>query len=491
MNRNFIRFVAIIIIAIIFGYAFSGSYASHSLDNIAYVIALGVDLADDQNNIKVTFEFTDVSSFSNNSSSESSSPILNTVTSNSINGAINLMNAYSGKEISLSHCKIVVFSEELAKLGIMSEITELISNIQVRPSINIVISKTQANDYIKNSTSSLEKILTKYYDIFPNSSEYTGYTSNITIGDFYNSLINSDSGSIAILGGVNEASASSDNESSEQNQGQAQNSSSEQGQNSSQDSSSGSNQGNSQGSSSESNQSESENSSSETNQNETQNSSSESSQNESQNTTSEETQSNSDASSSKGTNSDSSFDIIAGESSIVGERGTENIGIAVFKEDKLIGNLTAIETLCHSIIKDEVDSFFISIEDPNDSNSFIDISLLEDTYSKISVEIDGDTPVINVDVFLEGRILSVLTDVDYSDTVMLDSISDATNIYLEEHFLEYLNKTSTEFNCDIDNFFDYAKKHFLTVQDWENFNWSSKYGSARFNVNIEANISFS
>lgn len=454
MNKNFMRFIAIIIIAIIFGYAFSGSYASHSLDNISYVIALGIDLAEDKENLQVTFEFTDVSSFSNTGSSENSSPILNTVTANSINSAINLMNAYSGKEISLSHCKIVVFSEELAKLGIMYEITELISNIQVRPSINIVISKTEATEYIENSTSSLEKILTKYYDIFPNSSEYTGYTSNITIGDFYNSLINSDSGSIAILGGVNEASTSSENESSEQNQSESQNSSLDSNENNSQNSS-------------------------------------ESTQSEKSNTSSESNQNASESHTAEQSNNNSSFDIIAGESSIVGERGTENIGLAVFKDDKLIGNLTALETLCHSIIIDEVDGFFISIDDPNNSDSFIDISLLENTYTDISVEIDGDTPIINIDISLAGRILSVITDVNYSDTELLDSISAAASVYLEENFLKYLNKTSTEFNCDIDKFCDYAKRHFLTVQDWENFDWNSKYCSAKFNVNIDANISFS
>ena len=76
------------------------------------------------------------------------------------------------------------------------------NNIQVRPTSNLIISKCKASMYLSESTSTLEKILTKYYDMFPNSSKYTGYTSNITIGEFYNSIINKDSGNLSILGGL-------------------------------------------------------------------------------------------------------------------------------------------------------------------------------------------------------------------------------------------------------------------------------------------------
>lgn len=49
------------------------------------------------------------------------------------------------------------------------------------------------------------------------------------------------------------------------------------------------------------------------------------------------------------------------ETSFSGLRGSENIGVAVFKNDKLVGELNATETLCLSIIKGEVSSFLIHV----------------------------------------------------------------------------------------------------------------------------------
>ena len=50
--------------------------------------------------------------------------------------------------------------------------------------------------------SSLEKTITKYYDIFTQSTIYTGYTSNIILGNLYESLLTEESGAIAIYGNI-------------------------------------------------------------------------------------------------------------------------------------------------------------------------------------------------------------------------------------------------------------------------------------------------
>ena len=133
-------------------------------------------------------------------SSEKSPSIINSVEASSIDVAINLMNAYMSRELNLSHCKIIVFSEAVAIEGISDEIYTLMNNVQLRPSTNIIVSKNDAFSYIKNVYPLLENLLTKYYDIFPNSSQYTGYVANVTLGDFFNSLVCNTCEPFAILG---------------------------------------------------------------------------------------------------------------------------------------------------------------------------------------------------------------------------------------------------------------------------------------------------
>lgn len=205
MNKK-LKNAFILALIILFIIAFSGSYLSLSLDNLAYVIAIGIDTSDN-NNLQVTFQFStpnsDSSSQSESESSGKTSSIIKTVDASSLSSAINLMNSYISKQINMSHCKIIVFSEELASQGISDEIFTLINDTQIRPSSNIVISKCDAKYYIESTKPDLENLIAKYYENLPNSSAYTGFITDATIGGFFNSLISKSSMPYAILGNVN------------------------------------------------------------------------------------------------------------------------------------------------------------------------------------------------------------------------------------------------------------------------------------------------
>lgn len=186
MNK-YIKFIFVITLVIIIGSPFIGSYSVQSIDDLAYLVILGIDVGD-INGLKVTFEFTMPNSSGENGSSEVAPTIVNSVEASSIDSAINLMNTYVSKEINLSHCKAIVFSESLASLGLSKYIYSLMNKVQIRPDTNIIVSKCPAKDFIQNTKPSLENLIAKYYEIAPVSSEYTGYTDNVTLGEFFRAL---------------------------------------------------------------------------------------------------------------------------------------------------------------------------------------------------------------------------------------------------------------------------------------------------------------
>lgn len=215
--NNILRKFFIVIIIIIFLIAFSPSYHSSNIGNVAVVVAMGLDVSD-TNKLNITFQFTNSSSVTETGSSEKTEPTLFSIDAPSISSAINLMNTNIGKEVNLSHCKLIVFSEELASKGIEEEIYTLSNNPDIRPSANIVVSKSTAKTYMKNSKPTLENLITKYYETFVNSSQFTGYNSNATIGDFFYSMTCDACEPYAILGGISsENSASLSNSSSPSN----------------------------------------------------------------------------------------------------------------------------------------------------------------------------------------------------------------------------------------------------------------------------------
>ncbi len=205
---SFLKKFFIVIAIIIFLIAFSASYKSSNIGNLALVVAMGIDVSD-TNKLNITFQFTNASSVSETGSSEKTEPTLFSIDAPSINSAINLMNTNIGKEVNLSHCKLIVFSEALASRGIQEEIFTLSNNPDIRPSTNIVVSKCTAKTYMKNSKPTLENLITKYYEVFVNSSEFTGYNSNATIGDFFYSMTCDACEPYAILGGISTQDSSS------------------------------------------------------------------------------------------------------------------------------------------------------------------------------------------------------------------------------------------------------------------------------------------
>ena len=116
MSKNTIAIISFLILLVIFASSFSSSYTSHNMSNLAYVLALGIDVGENSK-MKVSAQFTNSDSFSPSSSSsdEASSIFLVSGEANSIYSCLNLINTYIGKEINLSHCSVVIVSEAFAK----------------------------------------------------------------------------------------------------------------------------------------------------------------------------------------------------------------------------------------------------------------------------------------------------------------------------------------------------------------------------------------
>lgn len=467
------KFVVIATISIIFIYAFSPSYISRGMENLAYVVGIGIDKnTQNEDKIKVSFQFIQLYALAESGSSEAPITFIDSVTSNSINSAINQMNAYIGKEINLSHCDIIVFSSDFAKDGISTEIYSLINNESIRPSTNLVISTSTASSYLENVKPNIEKLVTKYYDTFPITSAFTGYTQDITIGKFYNRLVSECWDNTVALGEVFSSEGSSSSE------GQS---------------------GDSKGESSSSEEQEGDSSNKEqsgSSENQTSQSSNEQ-QSPSSSNTQEEENSNSDTSSN--------------QLNVTGKRGTQNVGVAVFKEDKLIGELSEIETICHLLILNELKSCVISIENPNsntDTNSnanvnqdnnvnlgtnknIIDLALSPRTKPKISIDTNGNFPTINISLFLDANILTMNQSSNYVKSANLEEISYAAEKYVEDNMNSYLNKISKILKADVDGFARFAVRNFLTESDWNSYDWHLKYENTKFVVNTNINVTSS
>lgn len=204
-------FIVAIIVSLVFSFE-NYSNSSQDLDALSYVMAIGIDVGKTAK-YKISLQLTTMESSATDAAiksseestgdeanKESSSFIIHTTETDSIDSAINITNAYVNKAINLSHCKILVISEEVAKSGLSSIVNSIINKVEIRPDCNIIISQIPDNEFSEENKPDLSSVLEKYYDIASNIDNGQGYSKAIKLSDFYFALNDSFTEPCATLG---------------------------------------------------------------------------------------------------------------------------------------------------------------------------------------------------------------------------------------------------------------------------------------------------
>ena len=403
------KFLIIVLGIIIIGFCISNRSSINTIDTLAYVVAIGFDVGE-TDDLRISFQINMPTSSSSSSSGEGSSgdssnstSIINTVECNSFDVGVSLLNSYLSKKVNMSHCKYLIFSEELASKGIGDYIYSLKNNIEVRPSCNVLISKCAANYFLENSKPVIDEVVSKYFGLESSSEKNTSYTESITLKDFFCDLSDTFRSPSAILGNVNGL-----------------------------------------------------------------------------------------LSDRVGNVSQSLDDknYLAKETDKSSQKNIENLGLAVFKEDKLIGELSSLETIMHLILCNNFQNATVNIPSPFTDSDYISLYIYSGK-SKNSVKIINGSPYIKCDVSLKMRLLTSSEDSNYMTDENRSLIEDYANSYFQAHINEYLYRTSKELNADVCAFGQYAVSNFLTLDDWLEYDWLNKYKSSFFSSTISSKLTSS
>ena len=183
-------YILLFILIFVSLFILSGCYENGNIESYYYVTALGIDKGPN-NNILLSIQIaqpTSSSSSSSSSSSQSSSSILYSVECTSINFGISIFNNYLSKKINLSHCTAIIFSEEISKEGINDYISTLIHNTEIRPNCNIIVCNGTSKEALECISNSEEDISARLYKFIVSSVEYTSYSINPEITEFFNNI---------------------------------------------------------------------------------------------------------------------------------------------------------------------------------------------------------------------------------------------------------------------------------------------------------------
>ncbi len=156
----------------------TGCYDSREVEAAAYTVALGIDKGESQR-FRYTFQLSnplelggsmETSSDSQGKGEEEDTKENKTVSNIVIEAedfylALNHLKSHLSKEPDFSHLKLLVFSVDSAKEGILEHASLLFREQEVRPSTNVCLAES-AEDFLKKVKPTLEQSTARYYELF-------------------------------------------------------------------------------------------------------------------------------------------------------------------------------------------------------------------------------------------------------------------------------------------------------------------------------------
>ena len=150
---------------------FAGCGYSHQVNEMAYVVAMGLDAC--EGGVEVSLQFAKPLAIAGEVKSEETEgeePVsenegaaLISVGAIDIYTAINIIGNTLSKRINLTHCKLLLFSAELARGGITEYTDILMKDNQFRPNTFAAVSLCKAKEYLKAVKPEMEMNPAKYY----------------------------------------------------------------------------------------------------------------------------------------------------------------------------------------------------------------------------------------------------------------------------------------------------------------------------------------
>jgi len=186
--------------------------------------------------------------------------------------------------------------------------------------------------------------------------------------------------------------------------------------------------------------------------------------------------------SAKGTSlSESGYE--AGEIPRSGGPNIELLGGAAFRGEKMVGVLNGEDMRMVLMLQDKFRRGLFSIQDPKRSDLFVSMEVHQGRPLRVDVDLSGPQPRIHATVTLEGELLSVQSDTDYTEPELQAQLEHATVGAIEARMITLIRKTQ-EWNTDVIGFGQAMVQKFPTVAAWEDYRWPERYQNAEIKADV-------
>ncbi len=377
----------------------TGCWDQTKIDERAYVIAIGLDKGEKENEIKITYLITnpELSKQEGSASGEPPTEIISFQT-NDLISAKDMANTVVAKEITYTQLTAFIVSEELAKdKDLIRWMYDATKDRDIKRSTHLIVTKENVSEFIQENNPKLETRIHKYFELMLDDGIKKGFIPDSKLYGYFR-VTEADADLYLVIYGTAKISESNENKSDEEQ-------------------------------------------------------------------------------------------FFAGQLSTEGKtNNTQFGGSAVFKEGKMIGKLTNEETLLSVILNETLNAeeMLTTYPDPFNEKFHIATRIMKKSKNKVKMDLKSATPTIDVTVPLYIEILSDHSMVNYAKN---KEKREQLKKYLDDHITNKLNdlvkKTQEELKGEPFGWSLIARKQFLTISQYENFDWMKTYPNMKVNISVD------
>jgi spore germination protein KC len=160
----------------------------------------------------------------------------------------------------------------------------------------------------------------------------------------------------------------------------------------------------------------------------------------------------------------------------------EVTGLAIFKDDKLVGMLSPIDTRSLLWLKD-IHSTSLTVPCESEGNNFIDLRILESRAS-IQSKMKSGTPHFTVQINAEGRLDGTQCSQNLEKIKTYESIEKNAEKLVEKEISDTIKKVQKKYESDIFGFGEVLnRQHYNNFQKIKS-DWNEHFSESTFDVNV-------
>lgn len=163
------------------------------------------------------------------------------------------------------------------------------------------------------------------------------------------------------------------------------------------------------------------------------------------------------------------------------------LGVAIFYHGSMVGVLTDEETRMLSILVNEFERGFITIEDPLEPSRGINVLMRPGSSPRIDTAFIDGRAVVRIHILMEGEVTSIGSGINYEDGEYRTLLENQISQLFELEMTQMLRHTQAV-NADVANLSKYFRPHFARYQDFRSIDWDNLYSQMDIQVEVETKI---